>query len=85
MVRQYRSASSAPFRSASWSSASARRGGYRFPGTGTDTAGFFEFEAAIGVRPNEFFWMAAGMQTFTVTDFNHRHDHATSTTRARWS
>jgi hypothetical protein len=52
-------------------------GGYRFRRDGeSDTAGFFEFEAAIGARPNEFIWIGVrGMQTFTGTNFNHKHNH----------
>lgn len=53
-------------------------GGYRYrKDTQNDTAGFFEFEAAIGVRPNEFIWLGIrGMQTFTVSNFNHGNNHS---------
>jgi hypothetical protein len=56
----------------------ATTGGYRYRREDhNDTAGFFEFEAALGVRPNEFFWVGIrGMQTFTVTKFNHTNDHS---------
>jgi hypothetical protein len=56
----------------------ATTGGYRYRREGeNDTAGFFEFEAAIGARPNEFFFIGVrGMQTFTVTNFNHTHNHS---------
>jgi hypothetical protein len=53
-------------------------GGYRYRRDfENDTAGFFEFEAAIGARPNEFIWIGVrGMQTFTVSSFNHDHNHS---------
>jgi len=56
----------------------ATTGGYRYRRDDhNDTAGFFEFEAAIGLRPNEFIWFGIrGMQTFTVTNFNHTNNHA---------
>ena len=52
-------------------------GGYRFRRDGNnDTAGFLEFEAAVGGRPNEFIWLGVRvMQTWTVTDFNHKNNH----------
>ena len=56
----------------------ANTGGYRFRRESqNDTAGFFEFEAGLGARPNEFFWVGiVGMQTFTVTNFNHSNNHS---------
>ena len=56
----------------------ATAGGYRYRREGNnDTAGFWEFEAGIGIRANEFIWIGVrGMQTFTVTDFNHQNDHS---------
>lgn len=56
----------------------ANTGGFRFRRDGhNDTAGFFEFQAMIGGRPNDFIWVGlVAMQTFTVTDFNHATDHS---------
>jgi hypothetical protein len=56
----------------------ANFGGYRFRRDGDDdTAGFFEFQGGIGVRPSEFVWIGlSGMQTFTVSSFNHSSDHS---------
>lgn len=56
----------------------ANTGGYRFRRDGdNDTAGFFEFEAMLGARPNEFVWIGiVAMQTFTVSDFSHSTNHA---------
>ena len=56
----------------------ANFGGYRFRREGqSDTAGFFEFEGGIGVRPTENVWIGVnGMQTFTVSNFNHSGDHS---------
>ena len=56
----------------------ATTGGYRYRREGNnDTAGFFEFEAGFGARPNEYVWIGIrAMQTFTVTDFNHTNDHS---------
>lgn len=55
----------------------ANTGGYRYRRDNhNDTAGFFEFQAMIGGRPNDFIWIGlVAMQTFTVTDFNHSSDH----------
>ncbi len=55
----------------------ANVGGYRIRRDGdNDTAGYFEFQGMIGVRPSEFVWMGiVGMQTFTSTSFNHSTDH----------
>src|SRR6185295_8880412 len=51
----------------------ANFGGYRFRREGqNDTAGFFEFQGSIGVRPTENVWLGVNvMQTLTVTNFNH--------------
>jgi hypothetical protein len=78
-VRQYRVGVSAeiPLRFLEFR-IGANFGGYRFRRDGhSDTAGFFEFQGAIGVRPNENLWIGLNvMQTFTVTDFNHNSDHS---------
>jgi len=56
----------------------ANFGAYRFRrDQHNDTAGFFEFQGSIGVRPNDYLWLGLNvMQTFTVTDFNHASDHS---------
>ncbi|HUR39011.1 MAG TPA: hypothetical protein VM222_05935, partial [Planctomycetota bacterium] len=50
---------------------------YRFRSNGHgDTAGFFEFEGMLGVRPSEFAWIGVvAMQTFSSSDFNHSNEH----------
>ncbi len=78
-VRQYRVGISAeiPLRFLEFR-VGANFGGYRFRRDGhSDTAGFFEFQGGLGVRPNEFVWIGLNvMQTFTVTDFNHSSNHS---------
>jgi hypothetical protein len=78
-VRQYRIGVSAeiPLRFLEFR-IGANFGGYRLRRDGeNDTAGFFELQGGIGFRPNENFWIGInGMQTFTVSSFNHSSDHS---------
>lgn len=55
----------------------ANVGAYRFRREGNnDTAGFFEFEASLGGRPNNFIWIGVvAMQSFSSSDFNHSDEH----------
>ncbi len=55
----------------------ANVGGYRFKREGNnDTAGYFEFQAMLGVRPCEYGWIGiVAMQTFTSSRFNRNSDH----------
>jgi hypothetical protein len=56
----------------------ANLGGYRFRRDGDgDSAAFFEFQAMLGGRPNQFLWVGlVAMQTFSSSDFNHSNEHA---------
>lgn len=56
----------------------ANVGAYRFRRDGhNDTAGYFEVQVQLGVRPSPHVWAGVvAMQTVTVTDFNSSSDHA---------
>jgi hypothetical protein len=77
-VRQYRVGifGSFPFRFMEIG-VGANVGAYRFRRDGhNDTAGYFEFQVHLGVRPSPYVWAGIiAMQTLTVTDFNHSNDH----------
>ncbi len=57
--------------------AGANVGGYRIRRDGDgDSAGFFEFQASLGVRPSEYAWIGlVAMQTFSSSNFNTAKEH----------
>jgi hypothetical protein len=77
-IRQYRVGifGQFPFRFMEFG-AGATVGGYRIRRDGDgDTAGFFEFEASLGARPNLYSWIGiVAMQTFSSSNFNHSNEH----------
>jgi hypothetical protein len=77
-IRQYRVGifGQFPFRFMEFG-AGATVGGYRIRRDGDgDTAGFFEFEASLGARPNLYSWIGiVAMQTFSSSNFNHTNEH----------